>query len=69
MENEVKKINVKNVTFDNLQDFMYKNNIRYFVLKPNQSFEEALEKQQWVLEGEKNKFVDKDYIFIERSKI
>lgn len=68
METEVKKINVKNVTFDNLQDFMDKNNIRYFVLKPNQSFEEALEKQQWVLEGEKNKFVDKDYIFIERRK-
>ena len=68
MENEVKKINVKNVTFDNLQDFMDKNNIRYFVLKPNQSFEEALEKRQWVLEGEKNKFVDKDYIFIERRK-
>lgn len=68
MEKEVKKINVKNVTFDNLQDFMSKNNIRYFVLKPEQSFEEALEKQQWVLEGEKNKFVDKDYIFIERRK-
>jgi len=68
MENEVKKINIKGVTFDNLQDFMSKNNIRYFVLKPEQSFEEALEKQQWVLEGEKNKFVDKDYIFIERRK-
>lgn len=68
MENEVKKINVKGVTFDNLQDFMQKNNIRYFVLKPNQPFEEALAKQQWVLEGEKNKFVDKDYIFIERRK-
>lgn len=68
MENEVKKISIKGVTFDNLQDFMDKNNIRYFVLKPNQSFEEALEKQQWVLEGEKNKFVDKDYIFIERRK-
>lgn len=68
MENEVKKINIKGVTFENLQDFMSKNNIRYFVLKPEQSFEEALEKQQWVLEGEKNKFVDKDYIFIERRK-
>ncbi len=68
MENEVKKINIKGVTFDNLQDFMLKNNIRYFVLKPEQSFEEALEKQQWVLEGEKNKFVGKDYIFIERRK-
>lgn len=68
MENEVKKINIKGVTFENLQDFMSKNNIRYFVLKPEQSFEEALEKRQWVLEGEKNKFVDKDYIFIERRK-
>jgi hypothetical protein len=68
MENEVKKINIKGVTFENLQDFMLKNNIRYFVLRPEQSFEEALEKQQWVLEGEKNKFVDKDYIFIERRK-
>ena len=68
MENEVKKINIKGVTFENIQDFMSKNNIRYFVLKPKQSFEEALEKQQWVLEGEKNKFVDKDYIFIERRK-
>jgi dihydroorotase len=68
MENEVKKINIKGVTFENLQDFMSKNNIRYFVLKPEQSTKEALEKQQWVLEGEKNKFVDKDYIFIERRK-
>lgn len=68
MENEVKKINVKNVTFDNLQDFMQKNNIRYFVLKPNQAFDEALANQQWVFEGEKNKFVGKDYIFIENRK-
>lgn len=68
MENEVKKINTKGVTFANLQEFMGKKNIRYFVLKPNQTFEEALEKQQWVLEGEKNKFADKGYIFIERSK-
>jgi hypothetical protein len=68
METEVKKINIKGVTFENLQDFMSKNNIRYFVLKPEQTFEEALANQQWVLEGEKNKFVDKDYIFIERRK-
>lgn len=67
--NEIKKINIKGVTFSNLQDFMHKNNIRYFVLKPNQAFEEALANQQWVFEGEKNKFVGKDYIFIERSKI
>ena len=68
METEVKKINIKGVTFENLQDFMRKNNIRYMVLKPGQELAEALEKQQWVLEGEKNKFVDKDYIFIERRK-
>jgi len=68
MENEVKKINIKGVTFVDLQNFMSKNNIRYFVLKPGQSFEEALEKQQWILENEKNKFYNGNYIFIERRK-
>lgn len=68
MENEVKKINIKGVTFVNLQDFMRKNNIRYIVLKPGQELTEALEKQQWILENEKNKFYNGKYIFIERRK-
>jgi len=68
MENEVKKINIKGVTFVNLQDFMAKNNIRYVVLKPEQELAEALEKQQFVFEGEKNKFTNGNYIFIERRK-
>lgn len=68
MENEVKKINTKNVTFVNLQNFMLKNNIHYIVLKPGQELDEALENQQWVLENQKNKFTNGNYIFIERRK-
>lgn len=68
METEVKKINIKGVTFVNLQEFMRKNNIRYVVLKPEQELDEALEKQQFVFENEKNKFTNSNYIFIERRK-